>query len=371
MAYVVQPKFRKQMSSLLSGNVLFKIYPTSGSHSAALLNVAEPDSITQTLEIRLEDSDGRFLSMLDGFDIDVSVQAAFDHPSAAPSAPTLSDSTPAISKGRTTVTLAYDTNTNGAQKLYTPGDINEVQTVTLLGEPNAVSGGTWKGTFDGQETAAIAWNASAATVKAAFELLSTIGADNVEVTGSAGGPYEFTFVGDLAALNVPLITIDDTTLTGAGTNEVQELDLSGATVGTFTLTYSGQTTGNIVFDASAATIQTALEGLSNIEVGDVIVTETTAPSVGVNGGIFDIEFDATLGEQNVAEMTIDDTLLTGTASISTTTPGEAFVPDSLVTQDTVGDAIDTVTVTVSDRAGTVLADYLGIADATWVDTIIA
>lgn len=44
------------------------------------------------------------------------------------------------------------------------------------------------------------------------------------------------------------------------------------TGGTLTLTYSGQTTAALDWDATAAEVKTALDNLSNIEVGDVVVT---------------------------------------------------------------------------------------------------
>lgn len=50
------------------------------------------------------------------------------------------------------------------------------------------------------------------------------------------------------------------------------IDLDGATGGTFTLTYDGQTTGAIAYDALAATVQTALEGLGNIGAGNISVS---------------------------------------------------------------------------------------------------
>lgn len=87
---------------------------------------------------------------------------------------------------------------------------NEIQTATITGTP---TGGTWTLTFQGQTTASIAHNAAAAAVQTALEALSTIGEDNVTVTGSAGGPYTITFVGDLAELNLPLMTAADV-LTG-------------------------------------------------------------------------------------------------------------------------------------------------------------
>ena len=57
--------------------------------------------------------------------------------------------------------------------------------------------------------------------------------------------------------------------------EVQTLTpTSVATAGTFTLTYDGQTTAAINYDASTAQIQTALEALSNVNTGDITVGGT-------------------------------------------------------------------------------------------------
>ena len=54
---------------------------------------------------------------------------------------------------------------------------------------------------------------------------------------------------------------------------VQVLSLTGApTGGTFTLSFNSQVTTGIAFNATAAIVQTALEGLSNINPGDVLVT---------------------------------------------------------------------------------------------------
>lgn len=48
---------------------------------------------------------------------------------------------------------------------------------------------------------------------------------------------------------------------------------TAVSAGTFTLSFGGQTTTAIAFDASAATIQSALEALSTIDPGDVTVTQ--------------------------------------------------------------------------------------------------
>ncbi|WP_339730088.1 hypothetical protein [uncultured Gimesia sp.] len=188
---------------------------------------------------------------------------------------------------------------------------NEIQTVTL---GNAPSGGTFTLTYAGQTTGNIAYNASAATVDSALETLSNIGSGDVTVTGSDGGPWTVEFTGALAAANVADLTADASGLTG--TNEQQAVTLNSATGGTFTLIYAGQTTGNIAYNASAATVETALEALSNIGSGNVSVA-------GSDGGPYTITFIGTLGSTNVNLITLNGTNLTGTvaASISETTSG--------------------------------------------------
>lgn len=108
-------------------------------------------------------------------------------------------------------------------------------------------------------------------------------------------------------------------LSAAGTPEVQTATITGGpTGGTFTLTYSGQTTAPIAYNAAASVVQTALENLSNLVPGDVIVT-------GVAGGPYTITFSSTLG--NVPQTTSDATGLTGGTTpgvtMATTTQGVA------------------------------------------------
>lgn len=188
---------------------------------------------------------------------------------------------------------------------------NETQVVSLLGSP---SGGTFTLTYSGQTTGNIAYNASAATVQTALEALSNIGSGDVTVTGSAP-IWGVEFTGALAATDVSLMTGNGANLTGgSGTitvtqaaasplNEKQTVTLSeGVTGGTFTLTYSGQTTGNISYAAAASTVETALEALSNIDA--VAVT-------GSSGGPWEVEFQGSLAATNVALMSGDGANLTG------------------------------------------------------------
>ncbi|HEY8304311.1 MAG TPA: NHL repeat-containing protein, partial [Solirubrobacteraceae bacterium] len=91
-------------------------------------------------------------------------------------------------------------------------------------------------------------------------------------------------------------------------NEQQMITVH-ATGGTFTLTFEGQATTEIPFDASAATVQVALEALPSLPSGNVKVTEAErAPS---NSGSWDVEFTGSLADTNVQQMTSDGTGLTG------------------------------------------------------------
>lgn len=103
------------------------------------------------------------------------------------------------------------------------------------------------------------------------------------------------------------------------TNEVQTLTVGGATSGDFTLTYSGQTTGSIAYDAAASAVQTALEALSNIAVGDVVCAGGDLDSADVT-----IEFRGNLAQTDVALITATDNTSGGTgADVSLTTAGAA------------------------------------------------
>ncbi len=112
-------------------------------------------------------------------------------------------------------------------------------------------------------------------------------------------------------------------------NEVQQIAVN-ATGGTYTLTYAGQTTGNIAYNASAAVVLAALEALSNIPAGSLRVEQTVAASPSFT---YLVEFGGSLGETNVAAMTSTATNLTGgtgAAAITTVTAGAAVTAVSLI-----------------------------------------
>ena len=113
---------------------------------------------------------------------------------------------------------------------------------------------------------------------------------------------------------------------GSATNEVQSLSIGGGTPtsGTFTLTYDGQTTAAIAYDATAANVETALEALANLDTADVTCSGGPLPGTAVA-----IEFTGTLAATNVAQITAADVDLdTGLPAVVTSTQGAAG-PDTL------------------------------------------
>jgi hypothetical protein len=104
----------------------------------------------------------------------------------------------------------------------------------------------------------------------------------------------------------------------AVSNEIQTLTVTGGpTGGTFTITFAGQTTAAIPYNATAAQVQTALEGLSNINPGDVTVT-------GNVGGPWTLTWGGQYLGENVAQPTTTEAFTGGTTpdiTIATTTAG--------------------------------------------------
>lgn len=108
----------------------------------------------------------------------------------------------------------------------------------------------------------------------------------------------------------------------AGTNEVQTVTITGTpTGGTFTLTYDGQTTAPIAYNAASAAVQAALEALRNIGTGNVLVAGGPGP-----GTPYTVTFQGRLAGRNVNQMTATGAFTGGAApavAVTTTTPGVA------------------------------------------------
>jgi hypothetical protein len=143
--------------------------------------------------------------------------------------------------------------------------VDEEQAYNLDG---IVASGNYKLKFGSETTGNIAWDAGPAAVKAALEALGQVAYDDVEVTR------------------------------GKVTNEVQILNLTGATGGTFTLSFAGETTAPIPFNTDDATLWNALRGLTNINLFDIKVRSKVTNEVQVvalagepKGGTFTLTFD--------------------------------------------------------------------------------
>lgn len=160
-----------------------------------------------------------------------------------------------------------------ASGLYAPyaAATNEVQTVTITGSP---TGGTFTLTWNSQTTAAIAYNATAATVRTALEGLSNIDPGDVTVTGSAGGPYTVTFGGQYLGDNTAQMTAT-ASLTGGSTPGVTIATTTAG--GTATATDGTQTFAGLLFTETAFNPGSTKCGAALMVHGDVRMAKLPLP----------------------------------------------------------------------------------------------
>lgn len=98
-------------------------------------------------------------------------------------------------------------------------------------------------------------------------------------------------------------------LTRYATDAVQNVTLTGGpTGGTFTLSFGGYTTSAIAYNASAATVDSALEALTSVGSGNVAVV--AAPG----GSGWDVRFTGTLADKYQSALTASGAGLTGGTS---------------------------------------------------------
>lgn len=98
-----------------------------------------------------------------------------------------------------------------------------------------------------------------------------------------------------------------------GTNEVQTVNLGAASAGTITIAFDGRTTGPIAYNATAATVNTALQ---SVGLGDVVATGGPLP------GAITLTFGGAYAGADVATVVVTPTGLTGgTVTVATTTTG--------------------------------------------------
>lgn len=172
--------------------------------------------------------------------------------------------------------------------------------------------------------------ASAFGERATYGLISSLGIslgrDKADVSGSVMAQKltdGITVTASPTDINPAPVSpnLVDVFLGSSLVNEVQTVTLGGPSAGTFLLTLTNPFTGvtaqtaAIAFNAASSAVQSALEALSIVQVGDVTVS-------GAAGGPYTVTFTGRFAGINVAVLVGDFTGLTGGAPvIATTTPG--------------------------------------------------
>lgn len=123
------------------------------------------------------------------------------------------------------------------------------------------------------------------------------------LTHSLGG----TNASGATSIVIPAGSTQATATRVTDSSAVQTITITGApTGGTFPLTFAGQTTSGLAFNATTAVVQTALQGLSSIGSGNA--------TVGGSAGNYVVTFAGTLAETAVAAITSSGASLTGGTS---------------------------------------------------------
>ncbi|WP_404306775.1 Ig-like domain-containing protein [Neorhodopirellula lusitana] len=158
----------------------------------------------------------------------------------------------------------------------------------------------------------------------------------ITVAGAPTASGTFTLTFDDGNGNVDTtVPIDANAPAVDSLDEVQTVTVR-ATAGTFTLTYddgvSSEETAAIPFDATETDIANALGLLPNLNGGDISVTYTDPVAQSLATGV-NVTFGGNLTWNNVAELVMDTSLLTESATLSdvlTVSDGSQSVQDALL-----------------------------------------
>lgn len=174
----------------------------------------------------------------------------------------------------------------------------------------------WLGLMDGPPDALL-MNSTAASW---FSLIAALSGQLRSATDAFGRPIATFRDIPIVDLGAKAGVSEDVVATYGGTNEAQTVTITGTpTGGTFTLTFAGQTTAPIAYNAAAAAVVSALEALPNIATGEVTATGGALPGTPVV-----VTFGGTYAGINVPQMTATGALTGGTTpavAVTTTTPG--------------------------------------------------
>lgn len=123
----------------------------------------------------------------------------------------------------------------------------------------------------------------------------------------------------------------------AAVNEVQTIDLGSASAGSVTISFDGETSGAIAFNATAAAVKAALVAMSNFDSADLTVTGGPFPAA------VSLQFKGKYAGTDVAQITATPSGLTGgTVTITTDTPGSPAAGQSAAATDGRGDLANIV-----------------------------
>lgn len=197
-----------------------------------------------------------------------------------------------------------------------PNHINDVMTRAV--DETRLPGGSL--------VAAGGWCAPSEVLYDLVELESRDGLFTVPEVGISRGGIQFTTGPDFATIYAGTGFSysegqDIAGSYGGGTNEVQRITITGTpTGGSFRLTFNGETTAPIPYNATAAQVQAALLQLASVPDG----TSVLAGGGPLPGSFVTVTFQGLLGGLDVPQMTVTDALTGGTTpatAITTTTAG--------------------------------------------------
>ncbi|MGH3578737.1 MAG: hypothetical protein ACRDU0_14425, partial [Mycobacterium sp.] len=211
------------------------------------------------------------------------------------------------------VTVSYLTDGAGGSAWSNAGSVSGdnvlQQTETQYDANSNPIQTTTRQRFDNETTTGALGNATTAPLARVYYSTAYYDAANrltAEVNVGTNGGSAYT-----RPSSVP--TASDTVLVtsyGYAGDAVQQVALTGSpTGGTFTLSFGGQTTTAIAYNASAATVQSALQALSSIGSGNVFVA-------GAAGGPWTVRFGGSLAGAYQAQLTASGAGLTGGTSPS-------------------------------------------------------
>ena len=152
---------------------------------------------------------------------------------AQPSIATTNEATSTSDLTTYTISTAAHRYFDPTVAVVTQAQYNEIQSIMITGNP---TGGSFTVQYGGIVSAAIAYNATAATVQTALQAMASIGAGNALVTGGPGPgtPYIVQFTGTLAGNSAGLYGFANTFTGGVSPTVAPATVQLGATWATIT-----------------------------------------------------------------------------------------------------------------------------------------